>query len=129
MGAAHVYHGFPGEYVGYNGFTHTIRNFSAVTGACLALRMSVVNEVGGFDTRFAIDYNDLDLCLRIRQHGYRIVYTPFCKLYHFESKTAVRTAQDPAEVSLFRARWREVLATDPYYNPNLSRTRHDYTHE
>jgi GT2 family glycosyltransferase len=125
-GSAHVYHGFPGDFVGYNGFTHVIRNYSALTGACLATRCSVLNEVGGWDPRLAIDYNDIDLCLRMRQQGYRIVYTPYSQMYHFEGKTSVRTSQNPAETELFMSRWKDAVSNDPYYNPNLSRTRHDY---
>lgn len=126
-GSAHVYHGFPGDFVGYNGYTHVIRNYSAMTGACLATRRSVLNEIGGWDPRLAIDYNDVDLCLRMRQHGYRLVYTPYSQLKHFESKTAIRTAQNPAEVSLFQSRWGALVDNDPYYNPNLSRSHHDFS--
>ena len=125
-GSAHVYHGFPGDFVGYNGFTHVIRNYSAMTGAGLATRMSVMNELGGLDPLFAIDFNDTDLCLRMRQNGYRLVYTPHSTLYHFESKSCVRTSQNPAEVMLFRNRWPGLIKNDPFYNPNLSRTRHDF---
>jgi GT2 family glycosyltransferase len=125
-GAAHVYHGSSGDIVGYNGYTHVIRNYSAITGACLATRRSVLNEVGGWDPRLAIDYNDTDLCLRMRQQGYRIVYTPYSQMYHFESKSAVRTSQNAKEVELFISRWNDVVTNDPYYNPNLSRTSHTY---
>ena len=126
-GSAHVYHGFPGDFVGYNGYTHVIRNYSALTGACLATRRTVLNELGGFDTGLAIDYNDIDLCLRMGKQGYRLVYTPYSKMYHFESKTAVRETQNPDEVALFRYRWSELINDDPYYNPNLSRDKHDFS--
>ncbi len=125
-GASHIYHGFPGDFVGYNAFTHVIRNYSALTAACLATRRSVIAEIGGFDRRLAIDYNDMDLCLRMRQIGYRIVYTPYSRACHFESASAKRTTQDPEEVALFRSRWNGVVENDPYYNPNLSQTRHDF---
>ena len=125
-GVAHVYHGYPGDFIGYNGYTHVIRNYSALTGACLATRMGVLNEVGDFDPRLALDFNDIDLCLRMRRHGYRIVYTPFSKMFHFESKTAVRSSQDPGEAKVFHSRWPDPISNDPYYNPNLSRTRHDF---
>lgn len=124
--AAHPYHGFPGDFIGYNGFTHIIRNYSAVTGACFATRKSVIARVGGFDERLAIDFNDTDLCLRILEHGYRIVYTPFASLRHFESVSAKRNAQNPAEVALFNSRWRQYVENDPYYNIHLSKTRNDY---
>lgn len=125
-GAAHPYHGFPGEYVGYNAFTHIIRNYSAVTGACFATRASVISEVGGFDERFAVDYNDTDLCLRILERGYRIVYTPFARLSHFEGFSIRRHEQNPTEVGLFVKKWAKYVENDPYYNINLSRQRHDF---
>jgi len=123
---AHVYHSFPGDLVGYNGFTHLIRNYSAVTAACLATRKSVVSQAGWFDEDLAIDFNDIDLCLRISAMGYRVVYTPYAELFHFEGISAKRTAQDPAEVALFCGRWHRVLANDPFYNPNLTRRTLDF---
>lgn len=125
-GAAHVYHGAPGDTVGYNGYTHVIRNYSALTAACLATRRSVLTEVGGFDTRLAVDFNDIDLCLRMRRSGYRLVYTPFSEVVHFENASAQRSAQDPREVALFQSRWRDVIDRDPYYNINLSSSRFDF---
>ncbi len=118
---AHIYHGHDAATVGYNGFPMIVRNYSAVTGACMATRISVFNEVGGFDTSFAIDYNDTDFCLKVRAAGYRIVYSPFAELYHFESQTAVRTQQDPAERNLFLSRWKSLIDRDPYFNPNLDK--------
>ena len=124
--AAHVYHSFPGDAIGYNGFTHIIRNYSAVTAACFATRRSVLAQVGGFDEAFAVDFNDIDLCLRMRDAGYRIAYTPFAELYHFEGASAKRTAQDPVEIALFAERWAKCIQDDPFYNPNLARDRLDY---
>ena len=125
-GAAHVFHGLPREHVGHGAFTHIIRNYSAVTGAVFATRRSTFAEVGGFDEVFAHDYQDVDFCLRAVRRGYRIVYTPFAELVHFEGTSLTRTAQDPAEVALFRERWADVMAHDPYYSPNLPRDRTDY---
>ncbi len=125
-GAAHPYHGFPGDFVGYNGFTHLIRNYSAVTGACFATRKSVIALAGGFDEKLAVDFNDTDLCLRILECGYRIAYTPYALLYHFESVSATRESQNPAEVELFASRWRKYIDNDPYYNIDLSKKRIDY---
>ena len=125
-GTAHMYHGHPGSTIGYNGYTHIVRNYSVVTGACMATRKTVLDEVGGFDTRFAIDYNDVDFCLSALAYGYRNVYTPFAELYHFESMTARRTCQNPDEVALFRQKWGRYLDNDPYYNPNLSLSHIDF---
>jgi GT2 family glycosyltransferase/glycosyltransferase involved in cell wall biosynthesis len=123
---AHIYHQAPREFVGYNGFTHIVRNYSAVTGACLATRKSVLTHAGGFDESFAVDFNDIDLCLKIRQAGYRIVYTPYSELYHFEGRSIVRTTQSEDERQRFCQRWSDVLARDPFYNVNLSRNRLDF---
>ena len=123
---AHVYHSYPGEMIGYNGFTHIVRNYSAVTAACMATRRSVIAQVGWLDEQFAIDFNDIDLCLRIRRAGYRIAYTPYAELKHFEGVSAKRTTQNPVEVELFRSRWQQTIDRDPFYNINLSRKTHDY---
>ena len=123
---AHLYHSFPGQAVGYNGFTHIIRNYSTVTGACFATRRSILDHVGGFDEAFAIDYNDIDLCLRMRAANYRIAYTPYALLYHFEQASAPRTSQNPAERQLFMDRWAAVIEDDPFYNPNLTRDSLDF---
>jgi GT2 family glycosyltransferase len=120
-GAHHHYHYRPGDFIGYNAFTHIIRNYSAVTAACLATRKSVIGQAGYFDEKLAIDYNDIDLCLRILACGYRIVYTPFCRLYHYEGVSAKRKSQNPNEVQLFHQKWSRLIDNDPYYNPNLSR--------
>ena len=125
--AAHIYHNAPGDIVGYNCYTHVIRNYSALTAACLATRKSVIHEVGGFDTRLAIDFNDIDLCLRMRRSHYRLVYTPFSEVVHFENASEERTSQNPCEIMLFKSRWQEIIERDPYYNPNLSLTQLNFS--
>ena len=101
------------------------RNCGAVTAACLMLRSSVFEEIGGFDEALSVAFNDVDLCLRIRDRGYRIVYTPHAELYHYES--ASRGFQRrPEENLLMRDRWSEELDQDPYYNPNFSQGAGDY---
>jgi O-antigen biosynthesis protein len=124
--ASHVFYDQPGGQIGYQGFTHVIRNYSAVTGAVFATRMSIVHEIGGFDANMPIDYNDIDFCLRVQAAGYRVVYTPFASLYHFERSTIVRSCANPADEAYFVARWRDRIACDPYYNPGLPRDRVDY---
>jgi GT2 family glycosyltransferase/glycosyltransferase involved in cell wall biosynthesis len=126
-GSAHVYHSFPGDFIGYNGFTHLIRNYAAVTGACLATRKSVLATVAGFDESFAVDFNDTDLCLRILESGYRVVYTPYCQMFHFEGASAQRTKQNADEHRRFVARWARYMENDPYFNPNFARDRFDFT--
>ena len=122
--AGHVFHRWPSESVGYSAFSHLIRNYSAITGAALATRKSVVEEVGKFDESFPVDFNDVDFCLRIRKAGYRIVYTPYSTLYHFECSSLVR--RESVSTDQFRQKWGEVLDQDPYYNPNLPRDRLDF---
>ncbi len=124
--ATHAFYGRPGDAVGYNAFTHVIRNYSAVTGAALATRTATLRELGPMDEALAHDYNDTDFCLRAVERGYRVVYTPFAELLHFEGATLRRRAQDPAEVAVFSERWEQVIARDPFYNPNLPRDRADY---
>jgi GT2 family glycosyltransferase len=126
-GTAHVYHSFPGDHIGYNAFTHLIRNYSAVTGACLATRKSVLSQLGGFDEGFAIDFNDIDLCLRMIESGYRVVYTPYASLFHFEGASARRVTQKPEERRRFLARWARYMENDPHFNPNFSRRHFDFT--
>jgi cellulose synthase/poly-beta-1,6-N-acetylglucosamine synthase-like glycosyltransferase len=126
-GSVHVYHSYPGDFVGYNGFTHVIRNYAAVTGACLATRKSVLAQVGGFDESFAIDFNDIDLCLRILESGHRIVYTPYCTLFHFEGASARRMTQSASERARFVERWKRYMENDPYFNVNFSKKHFDFT--
>ena len=126
-GSAHVYHSFPGDHVGYNGFTHLIRNYSAVTGACLATRKSVLAQAGYLDESFAVDFNDTDLCLKIIEQGFRVVYTPYAQLFHFEGASAKRSTQNPDERRRFVARWARYMENDPYFNPNFAKERFDFT--
>jgi GT2 family glycosyltransferase/glycosyltransferase involved in cell wall biosynthesis len=125
-GAAHVYHSFPGDFVGYNGFTHLIRNYAAVTGACMATRKSILAQIGGLDESFAVDFNDTDLCLKMLEAGYRVVYTPYAQLFHFEGVSAQRTTQNAEERRRFIARWPRYMENDPYFNPNFARDRFDF---
>lgn len=121
--AAHLHHQAPADEAGYFGLALGPRNYSAVTGAVMMTRRSTYDRVGGFDERLAIDFNDIDYCLRLRAAGLRIVYTPYAELYHLESGTNGARTWDPAEVALMRERWADVFARDPYYNPNLG---HDH---
>lgn len=124
---SHAFNGLSGSVQRYFDFPDLIRNVSAVTGACLLVRAGVFREAGGFDeAQFAVSYNDIDLCLRIGQKGYRVVYTPHAVLVHHESRSR-RRRLDLAEVLAVQTRWRDVIAADPFYNPNLTRTAMDYS--
>jgi GT2 family glycosyltransferase len=125
--AEHAFRGFPAEAPGVCRQLQVTRNYSAVTGACLLTRRDVFNKVHGFDEeRLPVTFNDVDLCLKIRRAGYLVVYTPFARLYHHESGTRRRTIE-PMETGVMRERWAAVLDDDPYYNPNLSRERADFS--
>ncbi|MEJ0048204.1 MAG: hypothetical protein WDN04_20340 [Rhodospirillales bacterium] len=76
---------------------------------------------------FAVDFNDTDLCLRILEAGYRIVYTPYCQLFHFEGASAQRTRQNADEHRRFVTKWARYMKNDPYFNPNFARDRFDFT--
>jgi GT2 family glycosyltransferase len=95
----------------------------AVTAACMLARRAVFDQIGGFDADLQVGYGDTDLCLRLRQAGYRCLFTPYARLIHHESATRSYDAVDthPVDTKLFKERWAEQLAAgDPYYNPNLS---------
>ncbi len=124
--AAHAFHMAPGTEAGYASAAIGPRNYSAVTGACMMTRRAVFDEVGGFNERLAIDFNDVDYCLRVRQTGYRVVFTPHAQLYHHESGTLGPRTQNPAELAAALETWRDVIDRDPYYNPNLTRQFPDY---
>jgi GT2 family glycosyltransferase len=115
--------------LGYNCALTSVRDYSAVTAACLLMRRSVFDEIGGFDEEFAIGFNDTDLCLRIGRAGYRILYDGNTMLYHYESATRSETKQvfHPEDTRLMITRWGAALAAgDPYYHPNLSLKTQDH---
>jgi len=113
---------------GYFSRPNVIQNLSAVTGACCLMRKHVFEAVGGLDEEnFAIAFNDVDFCLRVRAAGYLNVYTPYCEAWHHESHsrgledTPEKQARFAGEVQRFKARHEDALAKgDPYYNPNLT---------
>lgn len=124
--AGHSHKHFPSKSNGYFGALNTIRNYSAVTAACLMTRKKVFEEVGGFDEiHLSVAFNDVDLCLKIREKGYLIIYTPFAALYHFES-TSRGYDLNPDEIMHMKNRWGKILFSDPYYNPNLTFDSEDF---
>ena len=131
--AGHYYQHAPKENLGYMGRLLYSQNMTAVTAACMLLRRDVWEKVNGLDEDWAMAFNDVDLCMRIRKAGYLIVWTPFAELYHYESKsrgtedTQKKQARFNGEVLRFQSRWaKELKAGDPYYNPNFSLARSDF---
>lgn len=104
------------NHYGYWGRGELIRNVSAVTGACTMVRPSVFWRVGGNDERLRVAYNDVDLCLRIHQAGYEVVYTPYVELFHHESATRGKY-EHHEDGPLYGERWRVKENVDPYYSP------------
>src|SRR5262249_53676153 len=100
--------------------------------ACLMMRRQVFQEVEGFDPMFALEFNDIDLCLKVRERGYLILWTPHAELYHHESLTRgldltpEKLALRQYETMWFQRKWRDILDRgDPYFNPNLALDRED----
>lgn len=125
--AAHMQAYRAKEDPGYMGRLIYAQDLAAVTAACMMIRRSVWEQTEGLDESFKVAFNDVDFCMRIRQLGYLIVFTPFAELYHYESKsrkaddTPEKRARFVGEVERFQARWkRELEQGDPYYNPNFS---------
>lgn len=126
--AGHPFYHWPRNIIGYMGRACYAQNMSAVTAACMMVKASVYRVVGGLDESFPVAFNDVDFCLKIRETGKLIVWTPFAEAYHYESKTRgldeqseEKTKRFEEECRRFRDRWQKVLdAGDPYYNPNFS---------
>jgi len=132
--AGHIGKGRPGSYPGQASRALLAQNMSAVTGACLIVRRNVFQEVGGMDEEnLPIAFNDIDLCLRIRERGYRNVWTPFAELYHYESSsrgyedTLAKVKRFQKESSFMKERWKAALLNDPAYNPNLALDKDAFT--
>lgn len=132
--AGYIFSKVDKENLGYMGRLCYAQNLSAVTFACVMIPRHVWDEVGGLDESFAVAFNDVDMCMRIRKAGYLIVWTPYAELYHYESKsrgledTLEKKKRFEGEVKRFQERWKaELAAGDPYYNPNLSLDREDFS--
>nr|WP_248322337.1 glycosyltransferase family 2 protein [Caballeronia sp. Sq4a] len=124
--AGHMHYKMRRGLFGYFGRAVATQNLSVVTAACLVIRKSVYEEVGGLDEDFAVAFNDVDFCIRVREAGYRNVWTPHAELYHHESATRgsdmapEKFQRFQREVRLMESRWGHMLSRDPAYNPNLS---------
>ena len=132
--AGHAHKYFDRHADGYFSRLHLVQNMSAVTGACLLVRKSVFEEVGGLDARnLTVAFNDVDFCLKVREAGYRNVWTPYAEAYHHESisrgadDTAEKRDRHNREADYMRKRWGDALMNDPAYNPNLTLIHEDFS--
>lgn len=129
----HAFHRAAESAPGYFNLSQAVRNTSAVTAACMMVRKAVFDEVGGFDEELAVTFNDVDFCFRVRRAGYRVVFTPYARLLHFESltrgddKTPERQQRLLSELALLKSHWPDWIKTDPYYNPGLNRFPNDFS--
>jgi|GEM_PF-6594325 len=132
--AGHSHRFYPGESRGYMNRLVTTQRVSAVTAACLAIRKSVWEQVGGLDeNNLSIAYNDVDLCLRVKEAGYHNIWTPHAELVHYESisrghdDTPEKKKRYQKEVKYMKKRWKEQLDLDPFYHPALSHNKEDFS--
>ena len=119
-----AFRGCAAEHGSTNRQSQVTRNCSAVSSACMLTRREVFKQVSGFDEGLSGILADVDLCLKMRREGYLIIYTPFAKLYWHET---LADKLDDSSKAIMRQRWGDVLERDPYYNPNLSRERADFS--
>ena len=122
---------------GTTGYCHRIicaQDYSAVTAACMMVKRSAFDQVGGLTEELAVAFNDIDFCMKLRNAGYLIVYNPYAELYHYESKsrgledTPEKVARFNKEIQIFERRWPDIMRDgDPYYNPNLTLKSQDFS--
>ena len=131
--AGHLHKYFPAASDGYMGRLNYVQDVYGDTAACLLIRREIYDEMNGLDESYAVAFNDVDFCVRVREAGYTNVFTPFAQLYHYESKSR-GTEDNPekqkrfqGEVLRFQARWGDLLAAgDPCTNPNFDIQREDF---
>jgi len=132
--AGHSHKHLPRQNPGYWGRASLAQSFSAVTAACMVIRKEIYEKVGGLDElNLPVALNDVDFCLRVREAGYRNVWTPFAELYHHESatrgyeNTAAKQARFAGERRYMKERWGDLLLHDPAYSPNLTLDHEDFS--
>ncbi|MFK3708853.1 glycosyltransferase [Leclercia adecarboxylata] len=132
--ANHSHKNFSRTHPGYFARLLCIQNYSAVTAACLLIRKEIFHAVKGLDEEnLKVAFNDVDFCLKVREAGYRNLWTPYAELYHYESisrgaeDSPEKIARFTSEVDFMKAKWREKLEIDPFYSQNLTKTREDFS--
>ena len=130
--AGHSHEHMPNSFPGYFGGPHVIQNVSAISMDCMLTKKSLFEAVGGFDeVNLPTTFGDVDYCLKLRERGYLIVYTPYAVLYYYGPKDYKCTSENREtflkEVEFLRKKWKDFLNNDPYYNPNLTRDKADFS--
>jgi O-antigen biosynthesis protein len=116
---AHAWIQQPANDETYDDWALMHREWSMVTGAVFATRRSVLELVNGFDEQFSLEFNDVDLCLRLKLLGYKMVYTPFAELVHYERASRQNVLPSGDQAALFLKRWNELLNNDPAFHPGF----------
>jgi glycosyltransferase involved in cell wall biosynthesis len=130
--AGHAHKYLKRRQSGYFARANVIQSFCAVTAACLVIRKETFQKIGGFNEALQIAFNDVDFCLRVREAGYRNIYTPYAELYHHESatrgneETPEKQFRFSQEFAYMKQRWGELLLNDPAYSPNLTLESEDF---
>ena len=132
--AGHIEKMFDDNDCGYFGYGKSTREVGAVTAACMLMRRDAFDAAGGLDEKFVVAFNDIDLCMKLRANGGRIIYTPHARLYHYESKSRGRDDDTPekikrfkSEIDRFQSKWKtELSAGDPFFNKNLRLDSNEY---
>ncbi|WP_256749444.1 glycosyltransferase [Mesorhizobium sp. Mes31] len=132
--ANHSHKHFPRHHPGYFCRLKVLQNLSAVTAACLLIRKSLFQEVGGLnEVDLTVAFNDVDLCLKVQEAGYSNVWTPYAELYHLESVSRgvedapEKMARFNSEIAYMQRRWKKIIERDPFYSPNLTKAREDFS--
>ncbi|MDR3680071.1 MAG: glycosyltransferase family 2 protein [Flavipsychrobacter sp.] len=131
--AAHIFVNAKREDLGYYSYIQSLNNYAALTAACILFKKNIYLEVGGMDENLEVDYNDIDLCLKVYEAGYYNVYVPTVELYHYESATRGHPfsskenyAQHKKNYNYFIEKWGKIIVHDPFYNPNLGLNDADF---
>ncbi|WP_158075998.1 glycosyltransferase family 2 protein [Salinivibrio sp. PR5] len=131
--AGHAHKHYSTYSHGYQKRLACSQNYSAVTAACLLVKRSLYESVGGLDEKLTVAFNDVDFCLKVQQAGYYNLWTPRATLYHYESKsrgkedTPAKKAREQQEITLMKQRWPAIIQNDPHYSRHLTRHREDFT--
>lgn len=131
--AGHSHKYFPSEHTGYFRRLKIVSNYTAVTAACLMIKKDIFLAVGGLEEDLQVAFNDVDFCLKVWSAGYRNLWLPHVKLYHYESKsrghedTPEKQERFLKEINFMKKKWSHLLENDPAYSPHLTRIKEDFS--